>query len=76
MVFLLSEFGLSYDTLALVVPVIKLLPGNAILFLFFLCYGVKHHFTGLLEKVHRTSKYLRNVRLQVAVNLSKSGIQF
>src|SRR4030042_6098791 len=34
--------------------------------LFSRCYGVEHHFIGLLEKVHRPPKYPKTLRLQVA----------
>src|SRR4030043_2274472 len=33
------------------------------------CYGVEHHFIGLLEKVHRPPKYPKTLRLQVAVKV-------
>ena len=37
--------------------------------LFSRCYGVEHHFTGLLEKVHRPPKYPETLLLQVAVKV-------
>jgi hypothetical protein len=39
------------------------------------CYGVKHHFTGLLEKAHGPPKYTKAVGLQMAVQVLP-GIPF
>ena len=43
--------------------------------LFSRCYGVEHHFIGLLEKVHGPPKYPKTRRLQVAVKILP-GIPF
>jgi hypothetical protein len=32
-------------------------------------YGVEHHFIGLLEQVHRSPKYPKTPRLQVALKV-------
>jgi len=39
------------------------------------CYGVDYHFMGLLQNVHRPSKYPETIRLQVAIKVLQ-GIPF
>lgn len=39
------------------------------------CYGVCHHFVGLLEEVHRPAKYTKPIGLQMAVQVFP-GIPF
>jgi len=74
-VFLLLDSGLTYDTLAPAIPVIKLLAGTALPFSFSRWYDVEHHFIGLLEKVHRPPKDFKTLRLQVVIKVLP-GIPF
>jgi hypothetical protein len=39
------------------------------------CYGVGHHFTGPLEKVHRPAKYTKPIGLQMAVQVLPGILQ-
>ena len=75
MTFLLSELGQTNGTSAAAMPVNKLTAVTALPFSLFRCYGVDYHFVGLLEKVHRPPKYLKTLRLQVAIQVLP-GIPF